>query len=254
MLELNKLEAFSVNGRGVGPMRKKNYLRVLITVLVVILGISGIGWFTWHLGKIFIGLVSAAESGRTQEAPSGSVILDLPQISFWTCQVGIYNDRKNADLLLENLKDKGWKAGMIKEDPYTVAIGVYNTKEEAVAQGEIILQDGMEVWVRKETYPALSYKVKGKNIERATFILQTANSLIGGKSIKEIKAELAGDKDVFLNADFPADFQKLQSTLVDIFDTEYLETESKNLYCQDLLGLFQEYRLITTKFLKNYDN
>ncbi|HHV64718.1 MAG TPA: SPOR domain-containing protein [Peptococcaceae bacterium] len=231
-------------------MRKKNYLKVLITVFVVILGISGIGWFTWHLGQIFVGLVSAADAGEKQTAQNSSAILNLPQITFWTCQVGVYEDKQNADRLVESLRAKGWKAEMIKENPYIIAIGVFPAKEEAVLHSKALIKDGIEAWVREEVYPSLSYKVSGGNVKKTTFLLQTANALLGGKDINEVKAVLAGDKD-FLLGDFSPTFQTLQSTLLAILDTNYQQTESNNQYYQDLLGLYREYQLLTTKFLTN---
>lgn len=232
-------------------MKKNKYLRVLITTLVVILGLSVISWLTVHLGQIFVELVSTSVpiEEEEKEQKNSSEILTLPTITLWTCQVGVYKDKQNADLMVESLRLKGWKAGIIKEDPYTIAIGAFDTKEKAALQGSVLAEERIEAWIRKESFPALSYKVSGKNAGRITVMLKLANSLLGGKEINTLKAELAGDIDFLMTEECPTDFQELNHTLSTLLNTDYKQDSLKSSYNQELLDLYLDYKLITTKYL-----
>lgn len=234
-------------------MKKYNCVRVLITTLVVIIGISGIAWFTWHLGKIFVGLVSSSPLNHSSDKieQTSSKILTLPSINLWTCQVGVFKERKNADQMIESLKLKGWKAGIIKEEPYTAAIGAFNHKENAILFGNTLAEEGIPVCIKEEKFPALHYKVSGKNVERITVMLTLANSLLGGTERDKIRDELAGDKEFLFAGTCPTDFQRLSENLQQILDTKYAHDDITGSYHQDLLMLFMEYRSVTTKYFKN---
>ncbi len=234
-------------------MKKYNYMRVLITTLVVIIGISGIAWFTWHLGKMFVGLVSTSPINDSSDKieQTSSKILTLPPINLWTCQVGVFKERKNADQMIESLKLKGWKAEIIQKEPYTVAVGAFNQKEKAILLGNILAEEGIPFWIKEETFPALHYKVSGKNVERITVMLTLANSLLGGTERDKIRDELAGDKEFLFAGVCPTDFQRLSENLRQILDSKYANSDITGPYHQDLLVLFMEYQSVTTKYFKN---
>ncbi|NLI91979.1 MAG: SPOR domain-containing protein [Peptococcaceae bacterium] len=234
-------------------MKKKfNAIKVLITAIVVILGISGIGWFTWYFGKMFVGLVSAGTpEPQMKMEQTGSEILSLSKIGLWTCQAGVYQEQKNANSMVDLLKLKGWKAEVIKTGPYTVGIGAFNNKETAVLLCKILGEQGIKTWIKEETFPALHYKVSGKNVEIITSMLEITNSLLNGKEKDKVKEELAGDVETIFAGECPADFQKLNAILQGILRKEYENKDSNNLYGQDLLGLYAEYKTVTTKYFKN---
>lgn len=231
-------------------MRRKKFWRVLITIILVILGIGGIARFTWHLGQVFVNLVSASPSEEKIEKSTGSEILNLSEITIWTCQIGVYKEKENADQMVESLRLKGWKAGIIKEEPYTIAIGAFNSKEKAAELGSILSKEDMEVWIRQESYPALGYKVSGKNAERITVMLKIANSLLGGAERDVVKNELAGDA-VFLPAGgCPSEFEELNNDINIMMNAEYLGDQSNYKYNQDLLELYLTYKSTTIKYFQ----
>ena len=230
-------------------MKENMYFKGLITVLVVIIGISGIGWFTWHLGRMFVGLVTSSSQDTLAEIqPTGSQVLNLPEIKLWTCQIGVYKDRKNAELQVDSLKHKGWKAAIIKEEPFTIAIGSFAEKGEAVLLGDILTKEGIQSWAREESFPALNYKVSGKNVEGVTRILILTNSLLCGAERNKVQAELAGDIEVISADSCPSAFTKLNQILSKVLTIEYERNDLKCSYNQDLLEMFVEYKLVTTKF------
>lgn len=233
-------------------MKKFSTMRVLIAIFVVILGMGAIGWFTWHLGKMFVGLVSKSPAPVQETATvATSEVLSLPEIKVWTCQIGVFKDEKNARALIDSLKAKGWKAGIVKEDPYTVSIGLFGTKEKAAELGNVLAESGTNTWIKEESFPALHYKVSGKNVEKVCLNLKIANALLTGGMREQVRQELAGDSEFLFSGGYPTDFQKLNHDLEVIFNTDYEKQGFTGAYEQDMLEVYLEYRSIATKYLKN---
>lgn len=221
---------------------KKNKLRqVLITVSVVIIGISAIGWFVWKTGQIFLNLVKVSPA---EEPAVESELLVLPELHFWICQAGVFQDKSNAESLAEHIQTRGWKAQIINEKTYKVAVGLFDTKEKAELQKDVLAQEGLEVWIRDEFFPALHYRVKGTNTSAVSAALKTVNSLLRGIPKEEAKDLLAGD----LNCIFPDALDSLNLALFEVLNKDY-QRDEQGTYYQDLLALYVEYRAITTKFL-----
>ncbi|NLM21703.1 MAG: SPOR domain-containing protein [Peptococcaceae bacterium] len=230
-------------------MKKNRYFKGLITVFLVIIGVCGIGWFTWHLGRMFVGLVSTNMTNSPAEVQaSDSRILNLPDIVFWTCQVGVFKDHKNVEAQLESLSRKGWKAAVLTEEPYTVAVGSFAGKEDALALSSLLAKDGIEAWVKEVSFPALHYKVNGKNTEEVIRILTLSNSLLrepGNNSVPD-KAKLVVES-VF-TSECPSDFAQLKHALVQVLTTPDANDDHDYTYNQNILNLYAEYKQVTTKF------
>lgn len=229
-------------------MKKNKWLKVLITTVVVIIGISAIGWFTWNIGQLFLDLVAKSPvEGQDQLKVTTSEILILPEFDFWTCQIGVFEHEENALKMVEITLAKGWKAEIIQAEPFVVAVGLFASKEEASFQSQSMSDKGIESWIRKENYPELHYKVNGQSVETVSNILRLSNSLLRGIPKDELKEELAGDIDFLFAGGCPKDLQALNDNLFSIMSGDYNEDTSR--YNQDLLKLLLEYRSITTKFL-----
>ncbi|NLL52285.1 MAG: SPOR domain-containing protein [Peptococcaceae bacterium] len=230
-------------------MKKNRYFKGLITVFLVIIGVCGIAWFTWHLGRMFVSLVSTSTIDSLAEVQaSDSRILNLPDIIFWTCQVGVFKDQKNVEAQLEFLSSKGWKAAVLTEEPYTIAIGSFAAKEDALALSSLLAGDGIDTWVKEESFPALHYKVNGKNTEEVIRILTLSNSLLkelGNNSVPD-KVTLVAES-VF-TSECPSDFAKLKQALVQLLTTPDANHDQDYTYSQNILNLYAEYKQVTTKF------
>lgn len=234
-------------------MKKFKWQKVLITVVVVIIGMCGIGWFTWNIGQLFLNIVSKSPvEDQNSVKVTSSEILILPKLDFWTCQIGVFKDEKNAQQMQGHSIAKGWKAEVIEGDHFIVAVGIFTSKEEAGFHNQIMEQKGIASWVKNESFPELHYKVNGQNVEKISTILRLSNFLIGGTPKEKIKGELAGDMDFLFAGGCPTDLQSINSHLLTILNSEYEEQDIS--YNQDLLKLFLEYKDITTKFLPNHKN
>lgn len=231
---------------------KKRWLRVLITIVVVIIGISAIGWFTWNIGQLFLDLVAKSPiEDQEQMKVTTSQILNLPEFDYWTCQIGVFEDKENALNMVQISLAKGWKAEIIQAEPFVVAVGLFTSKEEAGFQNQIIIDKGIESWIRKEKFPELHYKVNGQSVEMVSNILMLSNSLLKGIPKEQLKEELAGDIDFLFAGGCPEDLQSLNNNIFSILSKDYKKDTFE--YNQDLLKLLLEYKAITTKFLPKYE-
>lgn len=62
-------------------------------------------------------------------------------------QLGAFGEIANARNLVDELKSKGYSAFMTDESPYRVQVGMFRTRDEAVAMGEKLKSDGYEVFI-----------------------------------------------------------------------------------------------------------
>jgi len=232
-------------------VKEKKYAKGLISLLVVIIGVSGIGWLTWHLGGMLVNLVAGGplpSESKTETGVGEGTILHLPELRFWICQAGVYKDKEKAQFAVETLKARGWKAAIIKEEPYTIGIGLFAGKDQALAFNAILAADHIETWVREEVFPALDYRVNGRDAQGVSRILSLSNSLLRGSGLNKIQAELEGDRRLLFAEGCPADFARLEQMFLETVTGIYPENDGKQVYNQDLLMLFSEYKFVTTKF------
>jgi len=232
-------------------MGKKYRSGVLISIIMVILGLSAVGWFVWYTGKMFVGLVSS-ETAVTSENPSetNSEILNLPEIKLWTCQIGVYKDKENAEALLQNLHNKGWQAVIISKEPYQVAVGAFGSDEEALFCYQGLLENGIDSWVREVTYPALHYKVSGSETETVLEILELANSLCAGLGQDNGQTDAAEKIQDVKDSDYPEDFRHLQDNLGALNASLDGQGNLQYKYNQQLLQVFAEYKWVTYKYFE----
>jgi len=229
-------------------VKKNKYVRGLITIMVVIIGISAAGCFTWKLGRAFVGLVSSGLPEAGDEVNTEEQTLNLPEITFWTCQAGVFENRENAGSQVELLRLRGWKAGIMNEKPYTITIGFFGSKDQALLLAGILVEDGINAWVKEYSFPALHYKVNGNNTEGAVRILNQTGSLLSKNKTGKAKEGLEGSSQEAFSGDFPNDFKELNMALSEIIQTDYMEND-RYKYNQDLLDLFLKYKLVTIKYL-----
>lgn len=224
-------------------MKKNIRNGVLISLILVIIIAGGISCFTWYIGKTFVGLVSADTSGTGADAGiTKSSILSLKEVTLWICQVGVYQEKSHAESAQRSLNDQGFKAAIIFEEPYTVAVGAFISREDAVKNSSILKKDAVHNWVRETNYPGLRYKISGKEIKTAAFILETANTVLTKQREELDLTNLRKEIQSVSNEACPADFRKLKNGLETLLDTG-LDT-----YNLQLLQVYTEYKMVTAKY------
>lgn len=233
-------------------MSKSKKIKCLIIIIMAIIGIIAAGFFLWKTGSVFIRMVSegtannAAISKETQEE-----ILILSKIEFWTCQTGVYKSKENAGAEVTELGMKGWKASIINGENYIVSIGMMAAKEEGTEINKKLEESGISAWIKKVEYPALHFKVTGKDVDTTIKILKLANVVLIKKNINDEEASRYYD---ILSADkCPEDLKKIRQMMQELYKEQNPEvgTEKTKPDSRKLFALFNEYSSITTKYFSS---
>lgn len=234
-------------------MKKYSKLRGLITFIVVIIGISAIGWFIWNTGHIFVSLVTE-ETVLTNQTDTGSgneeteEILTLPPIKFWTCQAGVFNDKNNALKIRDELRTKGWKAELLTDSSNMVVVGYFPFKEDAKEFSTVLQEQGVNNFIKEMDFPALKFKVRGKSSNVIVQILDLSNRILRGENLADL-AMLERAVNTAATGS-PLSFAELNNCLQEIVNKSSKQEEYAT-FNQDLLNLYMQYCENTVKYLNN---
>lgn len=181
-------------------MRLSERIRV---VVILALGIMAIGLLTWGLGKLYIELVgqSSREHGvavqnRTNDAnPLTDTVLNLPELTFWTCQVGVFQSESNAQSRSEQLRVLNLQAGVISPSsgPKIVGIGFGRSTEELKGLRQALADQGIPTIPKQVVLPARAFRVAGNGTQLTVELLTNVNTILqeGFTEVALVKEEQA---------------------------------------------------------------
>ncbi|MFA6807542.1 MAG: SPOR domain-containing protein [Eubacteriales bacterium] len=225
-------------------MKKVIKIKGYIFIIMVIITICTVGCFIWQTGVFFIELVSdpvSLSSDVKVEAENEKEVLNLDEIQFFTCQVGLFKEKDNADKLVAYLEQKGQKAQIIQDKLAIVVVGFCFSKNDAEELGSKLKQDGIDNVVKNMSYSASCYKVGGNEKEIITNLLKIANLILTDKDYQEIINNLPGGTDFFLKDNVPDGFEKLSGALEGQLSVCEENQTDKVVGNSDLLLLYIEY-------------
>ncbi|MHB8073162.1 SPOR domain-containing protein [Desulfosporosinus fructosivorans] len=186
-------------------MRLSERIRI---VVVLILGMMAIGLLTWGVGKIYLELVgqsshekAEAALQRSKEANSQSnTVLVLPEAKFWTCQVGVFQSEKNAQLRKEQLRILNFNAEVISAAPWIVGIGLGHSADELKGLRQTLADREISTVPKQIVLPERSFRVAGNGSQLTGELLINVNKILqGGVTVEALNEEkqswnaLAGD-------------------------------------------------------------
>jgi len=188
-----------------GYMRLSERIRV---VVVLLLGIMAIGLLTWGVGKIYLELVgqssrekAEAVQYRSKDAnPLTDTVLILPEVKFWTCQVGVFQSERNAQLRKEQLRVMNLNAEVISTDPWTVGIGLGHSADELKGLRQSLADKEISTVPKQVVLPERSFRVAGNGSQLTVELLTNVNTILHeGLTVEALVKEkqawnaLAGD-------------------------------------------------------------
>lgn len=188
-----------------GYVRRSERIRV---VVVLIVGLMAIGFLTWGMGKIYLEIVGQASSEKAEAVqyrskdanPLPDIVLTLPEVKFWTCQVGVFQSESNAQLRKEQLRVSNLNAEVIRTDPWTVGIGFGHSADELKGLRQSLADKGISTVPKQVLLPERSFRVVGNASQLTAELLTNVNSILqegltAEALIKENQAwnALAGD-------------------------------------------------------------
>lgn len=162
-------------------------------VIVLILGIMALGLLTWGIGKIYLELVGQSNRVQSQGALTGlkdtnsdnNLVLVLPEVTFWTCQVGIFQTESNAQLSKEQLRLLGFKAEVINANPWVVGIGMGHSASELKGLRASLAKKGITTVPKQIALPERKFRVAGNGAQLTIELLTNANKIFKGEGIAE---------------------------------------------------------------------
>ena len=230
--------------------RRKVLERIRI-VIALILGMMALALLTWGMGKVYLELVGhsrlvkAAGLQKNQMTSNtvDSTMLVLPEATFWTCQVGVFQNENNARLNRQTLQGLGFKAEVLNAKPWMVSIGFAHSANELKGMRQSLAEKGIPTVPKQIALPERTFRVAGNGSQLTTELLTNVNTML----MKGLTAEaLAKEKqvwDALAGEHPPKDLEALHQL--------YSQAREKtNLEDQNALGLaiFFEYQRVINKF------
>ena len=166
-----------------GYMSLSGRIRV---VVVLIVGIMAIGLLTWGVGKIYIELVGQSSHAKTaivqslnkDVQPQTDTVLKLSEAKFWTCQVGVFQSEKNAQLKKDQLTVLNLNAVVISTDPWTVGIGLGHSANELKVLKQSLADQGISTVTKQFVLPERSFRVAGNGVQLTVALLTNINTIL----------------------------------------------------------------------------
>ncbi|TGE31934.1 SPOR domain-containing protein [Desulfosporosinus sp. Sb-LF] len=155
-------------------------------VIVLILGMLALGLLTWGIGKVYLELVgqsSGVIADRAQNHSTGSNtsavnVLSLPGVTFWTCQVGVFQSEGNAQLRKEQLAVLGFNAEVTSSNPWAVGVGLGYSSGELQGVRQSLAEKGIPNVPKQIVFPERTFRVAGNGSQLAVKLLQNANTVL----------------------------------------------------------------------------
>ena len=166
-----------------GNMRLSERIRI---VVILFFGIMAIGFLTWGVGRIYLELVgqTSRETAKIVQSrskddspPTGSVLI-LPEVKFWTCQVGVFQNEWNAQLRREQLRALNLNAEVISTDPWTVGIGLGHSTDELKGLRQSLANLDISSIPKQIVVPERSFRVAGKGSQLTVELLTNVNTIL----------------------------------------------------------------------------
>lgn len=220
----------------------KVYERVRI-IIVMVPGLLALGLLTWGMGKAYLDLVEQPKH-LSQEVvnSSDSTLLILPEVKFWTCQVGVFQSAGNAQLRKEQLNVLNIKAEVISSNPWPVSLGLGHSAEELKGLKQALAEKGISTIPKQIVLPKQTFRVAGNGSQLTADLLTNTNALLRDGLSAQV---LAKEKEIWNTGATVYPHKNLEE-LHRIFDQlrGISQLEEQNLVS---LALYSEYQRVINK-------
>lgn len=200
--------------------------RIRISI-VLILGIVAIGLLTWGIGKNYVELIGQAsrvkavtvQNNDTEvNSPEGTV-LNLPKVTFWTCQVGVFKNEGNAQATKERLQGLGLNTGIISTNPWAVGIGLGRSAEELKGLRQSLADKGIASIPKQVALPERTFRVVGNGSKLTTELLTNVNTILQEGLTEEALVQEKQIWDTLAGDHTPTDLETLHQCYRQIAET-----------------------------------
>ncbi|EGW38405.1 hypothetical protein [Desulfosporosinus sp. OT] len=176
--------------------RRKGLERIRI-VIVLILGMMALGLLTLGIGKVYLELVGQssrvkAEGSQKSQQVSNTLdgtVLVLPKATFWTCQVGVFQNETNAQLTRERLQVLALDAEVLNANPWIVGIGLGHSANELKRMRQFLAEKGIQTIPKQIELPERSFRVAGNGSQLTAELLTNVNTILQKGMTAEVLAK-----------------------------------------------------------------
>ncbi|MFZ3131584.1 MAG: SPOR domain-containing protein [Desulfosporosinus sp.] len=169
--------------KGMGYVRLSERIRVFV---ILIVGIMAIGLLTWGVGKIYLEIVGQASREKAEAVqyhskdtnPLTDTILILPEVKFLTCQVGVFQSERNAQLRKEQLRVLNLNTEVISANPWIVGIGLGHSMDELKGLRQSLADKGISTVPKQVVLPERSFRVVGNGSQLTAELLTNVNTIL----------------------------------------------------------------------------
>ncbi|MDR3587799.1 MAG: SPOR domain-containing protein [Desulfosporosinus sp.] len=163
----------------------KGYERIRI-VIVLVLGMMALGLLTWGIGKVYLELVGQSSRVKVEgtqknlkvsNASDGTVLV-LPEATFWTCQLGVFQNEGNAQLSRDKFRVLAFNAEVIGANPWIVGIGLAHSANELKGMRQTLIEKGIPTVPKQIVLPERSFRVAGNGSQLTVELLTNVNSIL----------------------------------------------------------------------------
>lgn len=180
-------------GRGMG-MRVMEKIKI---VVVLFLGLTALGLLTWSIGKVYLELVSkssqvntgGSQTNQQDSTSQTTTVLVLPDVTFWTCQVGVFKTELNALNYVEQLQAVDLNAGVITSDPWIVGVGLGHAQDELSEMRQTLASKGISSLPKQIVLAERSFRVTGNGGQLTTEMLKNTYTILQKGLADETLAE-----------------------------------------------------------------
>jgi len=229
-------------------MRLSERIRV---VVVLIVGAMAIGLLTWGVGKIYLELVGQSSREKVEAVqyrnkdanPLTATVLILPEVKFWTCQVGVFQSERNAQLRKEQLMVLNLNAEVININPWIVGIGLGHSADELKGLRQSLAEKEISTVPKQIVLPERSFRVAGNGSQLTVELLTNVNNILKEGLTVEALTKEKQDWEALAGENPPKGLEKLHEFYSKAREKETLE-EQKALG----LSLYFESQRVINKF------
>jgi hypothetical protein len=202
---------------------------------------GGLVWMTWFFGYTYVRMATQPKN-LTKPIPSTQELsesrIDLSELEFWTCQIGVFNSEENAKQEKDHLEQLGWEAQIITKNPWIVGVGFAQSQQELSIVREHLKEGGIVSVPKNIKLSEHSYRIKGTGAEQTAQILEAVHLfLITPLSSRE--TVLSKLENVLINPS-PKGLSKLQEAGLTVIKAERtLQADSTRIVTLRLLTEYQ---------------
>lgn len=219
-------------------MMKYNRLKKVGIGLLVF---SSLVWMTWFFGYTYVRMATQPKN-LTKPTPSAQELsesrIDLSELEFWTCQIGVFNSEENARQEKNRLEQLGWEAQIITNDPWIVGVGFAYSQQELSYIREHLKEGGIVSVPKNIKILEHSYRIRGTGAEQTAQILEAVHLFL--KTPLSSRETVFSQLEKVLVISSPKGLSKLQEAGLTVIKAERtLQADSLRIITLRLLAEYQ---------------